>query len=90
MPLYARPMTSPPTVWRSAFLFWPVMMIAQPHVKAGAAIAGALERSGLTVAVTYRLPPASLTALGAMYFPYRFALLTAQERDLLEHNQGAI
>ena len=56
--------------------------------QAGAAIAGALERSGLTVAVTYRLPPASLTALGAMYFPYRFALLTAQERDLLEHNQG--
>src|SRR5712691_5915534 len=43
---------------------------------AGAAIADAFERSGLTQAVTYRLPPDSFTALGAMYFPYRFGLLT--------------
>lgn len=57
--------------------------------KGGAAIADAFERSGLTLAVTYRLPPDSLTALGAMYFPYRFGLLTADERELLKHHRGS-
>jgi predicted exporter len=56
--------------------------------KAGAALADALKRSGLALAVTYNLPSDSLTALAAMYFPYRFGLLTAQERELLEHDQG--
>ena len=57
--------------------------------KAGAALADAFERSGLALAVTYRLPPDSLTALGAMYFPYRFGLLTGEERELLRHHQGS-
>ena len=57
--------------------------------KAGAALADAFERSGLAQAVTYRLPPDSVTALGAMYFPYRFGLLTGEERELLRHNQGS-
>jgi len=57
--------------------------------KAGAAIAEVLERSGLTLAVSYRFPPDSLTALAAMYFPYRFGLLTDDERNLLQHEQGS-
>jgi predicted exporter len=55
---------------------------------AAARFADSLERSGLTLSVTYRLPPNSLTALGAMYFPYRFGLLTLNERDLLQHDNG--
>jgi len=55
---------------------------------AGAAIADALARSGLTLSVSYRLRSDSLTALGAMYFPYRFGLLTSEERELLQNNQG--
>src|SRR5271155_1536188 len=45
--------------------------------EAGASLAESLRRSGLALAITYRLPPDSLTALGSMYFPYRFGLLTA-------------
>jgi predicted exporter len=56
--------------------------------KAGASLAESLERSGLTLATTYLLPPDRLTALGTMYFPYRFGLLTADERDLLQQNEG--
>src|ERR1700722_4316243 len=55
---------------------------------AGASLAESLQRSGLTAAITYRLPPDRLTALGTMYFPFRFGLLTADERDLLQHNEG--
>ncbi|MBF6568209.1 MAG: MMPL family transporter [Candidatus Binataceae bacterium] len=57
--------------------------------KAGAAIADGLTRSGLTLSVNYRLPPDRLIAMGAMYFPYRFGLLTNGERTLLEHRQGS-
>jgi predicted exporter len=56
--------------------------------EAGASLAESLRRSGLALAITYRLPPDSLTALGSMYFPYRFGLLTADERVLLQHNEG--
>jgi predicted exporter len=56
--------------------------------EAGAAIAEALERSGLALSVAYLLPTNSLTARGAMYFPFRFGLLTDEERDWLRHNQG--
>ena len=55
---------------------------------AGAAIANALAHSGLTLSVSYHLPADSLTALGEMYFPYRFGLLTSDERELLQNNQG--
>lgn len=55
---------------------------------AGAAIAGGLAQSGLTLNVTYRLPADSLTASGAMYFPYRFGLLTSGERELLQNIKG--
>jgi predicted exporter len=58
--------------------------------QAGAAIADAIERSGLAETVTYRLPSKSLTALASMYYPYRFGLLTAEERELLRHNQGKV
>lgn len=55
---------------------------------AGAEMADALERSGLTAAVTYRLPTDSLSALATAYFPFRFGLLTGEERDWLQHNEG--
>ena len=55
---------------------------------AGAALADACDRSGLATTVTYRLPPNSLIALARMYFPYRFGLLTNEDRELLRHAQG--
>src|ERR1039458_5909706 len=55
----------------------------------GAALAKALEDSGMTTAVTYRIRQDSLKSLGAMYFPYRFGLLTAADRERLQQNHGA-
>ncbi|WP_333650059.1 MMPL family transporter [Candidatus Binatus sp.] len=55
----------------------------------GAALAKALEDSGMTAAVTYRIRQDSLKSLGAMYFPYRFGLLTAADRERLQQNHGA-
>jgi predicted exporter len=56
---------------------------------AGAMLADDLGASGMTRSITYRIPPNSLKALGEMYFPYRYGLLTEGDRNLLEHNQGA-
>jgi len=55
----------------------------------GAALAKALEDSGTTTAVIYRIRQDSLKSLGAMYFPYRFGLLTAADRERLQQNHGA-
>ncbi len=55
----------------------------------GAALAKALEDSGTVTAVTYRIRSDSLKSMGAMYFPYRFGLLTAADRERLQHNHGA-
>jgi predicted exporter len=55
----------------------------------GAALAKALEDSGLTTTVTYRIRSDSLKSMGAMYFPYRFGLLTGADRERLEQNRGA-
>ena len=55
----------------------------------GATLAKALADSGMTKAVTYRIRSDSLISLGAMYFPYRFGLLTDADRERLQHNQGA-
>ena len=55
----------------------------------GAALTKALEESGTVTAVTYRLAPDRLKSLGAMYFPYRFGLLTAADRERLQENHGA-
>jgi predicted exporter len=54
----------------------------------GDELAKALEDSGLTTAVTYRIRSDSLKSIGAMYFPHRFGLLTAADRDRLQHDHG--
>jgi predicted exporter len=56
---------------------------------AGATLAKALADSGMTTAVNYRIRYDSLKSLGAMYFPYRFGLLTDADRARLKQNQGA-
>ncbi len=56
---------------------------------AGATLATALTDSGMTKTVTYRIPSDSLKSLGAMYFPYRFGLLTDADRARLQQNHGA-
>jgi predicted exporter len=55
---------------------------------AGATLAKALTDSGMTAAVNYRIRYDSLKSLGAMYFPYRFGLLTDADRARLKQNQG--
>src|SRR5207302_323445 len=55
----------------------------------GATLAKALADSGMTRAVTYRIRSDSLKSLSAMYFPYRFGLLTDPDRERLQQNQGA-
>lgn len=55
---------------------------------AGAELAKALQASGMTTAVTYRIRQNSLKSLGAMYFPYRFGLLTEADRGRLRQNHG--
>ncbi|HXN86115.1 MAG TPA: MMPL family transporter [Candidatus Binataceae bacterium] len=55
---------------------------------AGAALAKALEGSGMTTAVTYRIRQDSLKSLGTMYFPHRFGLLTDADRERLRQNHG--
>ncbi|MFZ0890405.1 MAG: MMPL family transporter [Candidatus Binataceae bacterium] len=55
----------------------------------GAALAKALGDSDMTTAVTYRIGPDSLKSLGVMYFPYRFGLLTAADRERLQRNHGS-
>jgi len=55
---------------------------------AGAALAAALGNSGLTKSVTYRIPAESFKSLGAMYYPYRFGLLSAADHNRLEHDRG--
>lgn len=54
----------------------------------GAILAKALTDSGMTAAVTYRIRPGSLKALGAMYFPYRSGLLSGTDRERLRQNRG--
>jgi predicted exporter len=55
---------------------------------AGAALATGLRNSGLTKSVTYRIPAESLMSLGAMYYPYRFGLLSETDRNRLERRHG--
>jgi predicted exporter len=55
----------------------------------GGSLAKALLASGMTTALTYRIRQDNLKALGAMYFPYRFGLLTAADRELLQRDQGS-
>jgi predicted exporter len=54
----------------------------------GATLAKALADSGMTKSVTYRLRSDSLKSLGEMYFPYRFGLLTDEDRERLQKSQG--
>ncbi|MHB8381506.1 MAG: MMPL family transporter [Candidatus Binataceae bacterium] len=54
----------------------------------GSRLAEVLANSGMTTAVTYRIRADSLKSLGAMYFPYRSGLLSAVDRQRLQHNQG--
>ncbi|HEX7968814.1 MAG TPA: MMPL family transporter, partial [Stellaceae bacterium] len=56
---------------------------------AGAELAQALGDSGVASSVTFTLPSDGLLRLGQMFFPYRFGLLTAADRQRLEEGRGA-
>jgi predicted exporter len=56
---------------------------------AGERLAKVLTDSGMTAALTYRINSDSVKSLGALYFPYRFGLLTDADRERLQQNQGA-
>jgi predicted exporter len=55
---------------------------------AGAELAQALGQSGAVSQVTYRLPADGLRRVGEMFFPYRFGLLTPDDRARLEAGRG--
>ena len=56
------------------------------HAKAAAKRFGAaLRTSGAFASVTAELPPFDLAQIGALYSPYRFELLTRDDRDALAH-----
>jgi len=56
------------------------------HAKAAAKRFGAaLRTSGAFASVTAELPPFDLAQIGALYAPYRFELLTRDDRDALAH-----
>ena len=54
------------------------------HAKAAARRLGAvLRKSGAFASVTAELPPFDITQIEALYMPYRFGLLTRDDRDAL-------
>ncbi len=55
---------------------------------AGAALAEELRHSGLTASVTYTTSGDGLRKLGESFFRYRFGLLTAGDRALLQQGRG--
>ena len=55
---------------------------------AGAELAQALAQSGAVSQVTYALPTDGLRRVGALFFPYRFGLLTAADRARLDDGRG--
>ncbi len=57
------------------------------HAKAAARrIGGALRESGAFASVTAELPPFDLAQIGALYTPYRFGLLTRDDREALANS----
>ncbi|MDR5746355.1 MMPL family transporter [Caballeronia sp. LZ029] len=57
------------------------------HAKAAAKRLGAtLQASGAFASVTAELPPFDIARIGALYTPYRFGLLTRDDRDALTHS----
>jgi predicted exporter len=59
------------------------------HAKAAARRLGAtLQESGAFASVTAELPPFDIAQIGALYTPYRFGLLTRDDRDALAHSSG--
>ncbi|MEM5382336.1 MMPL family transporter [Paraburkholderia phymatum] len=57
------------------------------HAKAAAKEFGAaLQKSGAFGSVTAELPPFDMSQIGALYMPYRFGLLTRDDRDALASN----
>ncbi|CAL8479666.1 MMPL family transporter [Caballeronia sp. S22] len=57
------------------------------HAKAAAKRLGAtLQESGAFASVTAELPPFDIARIGALYTPYRFGLLTRDDRDALTHS----
>ncbi|BAN27563.1 MMPL family transporter [Caballeronia insecticola] len=56
------------------------------HAKAAARRFGAtLKESGAFASVTADLPPFDMAQIGALYTPYRFGLMTRDDRDALAH-----
>ncbi|SAL46062.1 lipoprotein transmembrane [Caballeronia arvi] len=56
------------------------------HAKAAARQFGAaLKESGAFASVTAELPPFDIAQIGGLYAPYRFGLLTRDDRDTLVH-----
>ncbi|GJH25368.1 MMPL family transporter [Caballeronia novacaledonica] len=61
------------------------------HAKAAAKRLGAtLQASGAFASVTAELPPFDIGRIGALYTPYRFGLLTRDDRDTLAHAPGGV
>ncbi|WP_250487209.1 MMPL family transporter [Caballeronia sp. GaOx3] len=57
------------------------------HAKAAAKRLGAtLQASGAFASVTAELPPFDIGRIGALYTPYRFGMLTRDDRDALTHS----
>ena len=56
---------------------------------AGAELAQVLGDTGIASSVTFTLPSDGFRRLGQMFFPYRFGLLTAADRQRLEEGRGA-
>lgn len=50
----------------------------------------ALQKSGAFASVTAELPPFDMSQIGGLYMPYRFGLLTREDRDAIASNTASL
>ncbi|WP_109478008.1 MMPL family transporter [Paraburkholderia sp. C35] len=50
----------------------------------------ALQKSGAFASVTAELPPFDMSQIGGLYMPYRFGLLTRDDRDAIANNTASL
>ncbi|MGT2470218.1 MMPL family transporter [Paraburkholderia terrae] len=50
----------------------------------------ALQKSGAFASVTAELPPFDMSQIGGLYMPYRFGLLTREDRDTVANNTASL
>jgi len=61
------------------------------HAKAAAKQFGAaLQKSGAFASVTAELPPFDMSQIGALYMPYRFNVLTRDDRDAIANGSASL